>query len=94
MSSRNQKALFLLKPDNGDWKVLERDIQKPARDEILVKIHATALNPIDWRIRAFNIQRPPFPTEAEYPYILGFDSAGTVEEVGEDVTGFVKGDRV
>ena len=94
MFPRKQKALFLLHPDNGDWAVLDRDVPKPARDEILVKIHATALNSIEWRIRALNIQHPPFPTETEYPYVLGFDSAGTVEEVGEDVTNFVKGDRV
>ena len=90
----SQKALFLLTPSNGDWQVLDRDIQKPARGEILVKVHATALNPIDWRIRVFNIQHPPFPSDADYPYVLGFDSAGTVEEVGENVVGFVKGDRV
>lgn len=30
----------------------------------------------------------------EYPAVLGTDSAGVVEEVGEDVTGFAKGDAV
>lgn len=94
MAFRSQKALFLTTPNNGDWKVLDRDIQKPAGDEVLVKVHAAALNPIDWRIRAFNINQPPFPTEADYPHVLGFDSAGTVEEVGENVKGLVKGDRV
>ena len=90
----SQKALFLLSPNNGDWQLLDRDIQKPGRDEILVRIHAVALNPIDWMIPAMNLQQPPFPTESEYPYVHGFDSAGTVEEIGEDVVGFLKGDRV
>lgn len=89
-----QKALFLLTPSDGDWKVMERDIPKPQRGEILVKVQATALNPIDWLIPHLKIMRPPFPTEAEYPVVLGFDSAGIVEEIGEGASGFEKGDRV
>ena len=58
------------------------------RSELLVKIHATALNPVDWKIREYAY----FITE--YPAVLGTDSAGTVEEVGEGVTGFAKGDKV
>ncbi|EJD07034.1 GroES-like protein, partial [Fomitiporia mediterranea MF3/22] len=54
----------------------------------LEKIHATALNPADWKRREFNFFVPA------YPVIFGTDSAGTVEEVGEDVQGFAKGDRV
>ena len=83
-----QKALFVETPVNGEWKVRTRNIPKPGLGEILVKIHATALNPVDWKIRAFN-----FLVET-YPAILGRDAAGTVEEVGEGVTGFAKGDRV
>ena len=52
------------------------------------KIHSTALNPVDWKLRAY----PSFITE--YPTILGIDAAGVVEEVGEGVTNFVKGDKV
>lgn len=89
-----QKALFLLSPDNGDFEVRDRNIQEPAGGGILVKIHATALNPIDWKIPAFKLKEPPFPTEADYPCIFGKDPAGTVEELGEDVDGFVKGNRV
>ena len=83
-----QKALFLETPGNGAWKVRSRNIQKPGPGEILVKIHATALNPVDWKIRAYN-----FFIET-YPAVLGSDSAGTVEELGEGVTGFAKGDKV
>lgn len=84
----SQKALFLESAPNGPWKVGTKDIQKPAAGELLVKIQATALNPVDWKIRAYNF----FITE--WPAILGTDASGVVEEVGEGVTGFTKGDKV
>ena len=56
--------------------------------EILVKVEATALNPLDWKIQAYGL------IVEKYPAILGFDGAGTVVEVGEDVTSFAVGDRV
>lgn len=82
-----QKALFL-ESQGGEWKVGSRDVQKPKAGEILVKIHATALNPVDWKIRAHGW------IISSYPAVLGTDSAGTIEEVGEGVSGFAKGDRV
>ncbi|THH08859.1 hypothetical protein EW145_g2417 [Phellinidium pouzarii] len=83
-----QKALFLETPVNGEWVVRTRDVPKPGPGELLVKIRAAALNPVEWKIRAFD-----FRVE-KYPAILGSDSAGTVEEVGQGVQGFTKGDRV
>ena len=56
--------------------------------EILVKVEATALNPLDWKIWWDNI------FVKDYPAILGIDAAGIVEKVGEGVTNVVKGDRV
>ena len=83
-----QKALYLIDAPNGDWVVRPKDIQKPGAGELLVKIHSTALNPVDWKIRAYRFYI------TEYPTILGTDAAGVVEEVGEGVTNFVKGDKV
>ena len=60
----------------------------PRAGEVLVKIHATALNPVDWKIRAYDF------FIKEYPTILGTDAAGTIEAVGEGVTTFQKGDKV
>ncbi|EJD07075.1 GroES-like protein [Fomitiporia mediterranea MF3/22] len=82
-----QKALFL-EAAQGEFRVRQTSIPKPGPGELLVKIHATALNPVDWKIQAYNY----FITE--YPAILGTDSAGTVEAVGEGVQNFAKGDRV
>ncbi|EKM58607.1 uncharacterized protein PHACADRAFT_253069 [Phanerochaete carnosa HHB-10118-sp] len=45
-----QKALYLLEP-KGQYAVQERDIQEPGPGEVLVEIHATALNPSTGRFR-------------------------------------------
>lgn len=82
-----QKALFL--PSKGAPLVVQTtDIPKPGPGELLVKVEAAALNPIDWQIQAFGL------FIEKYPCILGSDGAGTVVEVGEGVTLFATGDRV
>ncbi|KAF7789614.1 hypothetical protein EIP86_000560 [Pleurotus ostreatoroseus] len=82
-----QKALFLVEA-KGAFAVQQTDIPKPGPGELVVEIHATSLNPVDWKIQAFN-----FFIE-NYPAILGTDSAGIVKEIGEGVTGFAVGDKV
>lgn len=82
-----QKAL-ILQSKQGEFAVVEKDIPKPGAGELLVKIHAAALNPLDWKIQKFGIIIDKFPA------LLGAEGAGTVEEVGEGVQGFTKGDRV
>ena len=84
-----QKSL-VLDHTFGTYTVQEKPIPTPAADQILVKVKAAALNPADWRI-----QDPNHNIFAEaYPIVLGWDGAGVVEEVGSDVNGFAKGDRV
>ena len=57
--------------------------------EVLVRVKAVALNPIDTYIRAGAIPMP-----IPLPYVLGCDLAGVVESVGNNVTRFRVGDRV
>ena len=85
-----QKALFVQEP-KGEWKVSTKAIPKAKQGELVVKVEATALNPIDWKVHDIDYF---VNFVQEYPAILGSDSAGTVEEVGEGVKGFSKGDRV
>jgi NADPH:quinone reductase-like Zn-dependent oxidoreductase len=59
--------------------------------EILVRIAATSINPIDLKIRSGAV-KDLFPLE--FPAILGLDLSGTVEKVGPGVEGFAYGDRV
>jgi NADPH:quinone reductase-like Zn-dependent oxidoreductase len=64
---------------------------KPAAGEVLVKVIATSLNPIDWKIRA-GYMKAVMPLQ--FPTILGYDVAGEVVGLGSGVTRFKKGDKV
>lgn len=87
MAPSQQKVLYLTKK-NGPFEVHTAAVPKPGPGQILVKVQATGLNPVDWKIQLYGL------FIEEFPSILGFDAAGTVEELGEGVTGFAKGDRV
>jgi NADPH:quinone reductase-like Zn-dependent oxidoreductase len=84
----------------GPPDVLEiRDIKKPVPndDQVLVKVHAAAVNPYDWhfirgtpyvmRLMMGGLRKPKEPR-------VGVDYAGTVEAVGKNVTQFKPGDEV
>lgn len=62
---------------------------EPKGAEVLVKVGAVAVNPIDTYIRAGGIKM-----NLPMPYIIGADLAGTVERVGPDAKRFKPGDRV
>jgi NADPH:quinone reductase-like Zn-dependent oxidoreductase len=63
----------------------------PGPDEVLIKVHAAAINPIDWKMRAGYVKEV-FPLT--FPATLGWDVSGTVEEAGNKVTQFKRGDEV
>jgi NADPH:quinone reductase-like Zn-dependent oxidoreductase len=64
----------------------------PAPDEILIQVQASGVNPVDWTVReGGNDALRSFLT---LPLTLGWDAAGTVAEVGSEVTAFQKGDAV
>jgi NADPH:quinone reductase-like Zn-dependent oxidoreductase len=86
--AQQQKALFL-SGVGGDWFVGEREIPKPGPGQLLIKIHSTALNPIDWKAATH-----PLPFITEFPAVMGTDSAGTVAAIGEGVSNFEVGDKV
>ena len=72
-------------------QIIYGDVPKPTPtdDEVLVKVGAVAVNPIDTYIR----NGAPF-WELPQPFIVGCDLAGTVESVGANVQRFRPGDRV
>ena len=64
---------------------------KAGAGQVLVEVHAAATNPFDWKVReGYMKEFIPFV----FPAILGGDVAGTVAEIGEDVTGFTVGQAV
>jgi NADPH:quinone reductase-like Zn-dependent oxidoreductase len=64
---------------------------KPGPGEVLVRVHAAGVNPIDWKIRSGAMAKM-YPTS--FPAVLGYDIAGVVRETGEGVQGFAAGDQV
>ncbi|MEU1144917.1 NADP-dependent oxidoreductase [Streptomyces sp. NPDC005863] len=68
---------------------VEVDRPEPGLTEILVRVHAAGVNPVDWKTRA----EGTFGTWGDTP-ILGYDVSGVVEEVGPGVTLYQPGDAV
>ncbi|WP_244931163.1 NADP-dependent oxidoreductase [Nocardioides sp. W7] len=66
-------------------------IPTPSADEVLLRVHAASLNPLDNHIAAGWLEGM---FEHRYPLVLGRDASGVVEAVGERVTGVQVGDEV
>lgn len=63
----------------------------PAADEVLIKVYASGVNPVDWKMRA-GLAESLFPITL--PFIPGWDVSGEIEEVGRNILTFKKGDEV
>ncbi|MYL20339.1 zinc-binding dehydrogenase [Halobacillus litoralis] len=77
----------------GREQLVEKEVPNPVPEsrQVVVEVYATSINPIDWKLREGYLKDAvPF----EFPIILGWDVAGVVTEVGEDVKSFSPGDRV
>ncbi|MDY7021930.1 MAG: NAD(P)-dependent alcohol dehydrogenase [Cyanobacteriota bacterium] len=78
----------------GSANVLEYrdiDIPKIKPDELLVKVSATSVNPVDWKIRKGDLQ---LISGYNFPKKIGADLSGVVVEVGERVKDFQAGDEI
>jgi NADPH2:quinone reductase len=77
-------------PIDHPESLIDLDIDKPAPTghDVLVKVEAISVNPVDYKVRS------PKDTIEKTPRILGWDAAGTVAAVGPDVTLFKVGDPV
>jgi len=64
---------------------------RPAATQLLVKLAASSVNPVDWKLRH---AQSLFYRPVSFPSIPGADLSGEVVEVGDRVTGFKPGDRV
>jgi zinc-binding alcohol dehydrogenase family protein len=70
--------------DAGAFILQEQPIPEPGTQDILVRVIAIGMNPVDTKVR----QR------SENDGVLGWDAYGIVEKTGKDVTGFKAGDKV
>jgi NADPH:quinone reductase-like Zn-dependent oxidoreductase len=81
---------YLVEEPNGDFRKV--DLPRPTlkMNHVLIRVHASGVNPLDTKIRAGKAAHAKQPL----PAVLGLDMAGTVEEVGSGVTAFGVGDEV
>lgn len=74
--------------ESGEFVVYECATPVPKAHDLLVRIKAVSVNPVDTKVR-MRVSGPQDP-----PLVLGWDAAGVVEAVGSDVTLFKPGDEV
>ena len=60
----------------------------PEPGEVCIRAKAVALNPLDWKSRAFGVM------VQSWPAVFGVDAAGVVDSVGSNVKNFQQGDEV
>ncbi|MEE6494735.1 hypothetical protein FKM82_001859 [Ascaphus truei] len=85
------RAVRVLEFGGPDVLKLHTDVPlpPPEANQVLIKVHACGINPVETYIRAGVYARKP-----TLPYTPGTDVSGVIEDLGKDVTSFKKGDRV
>ncbi|WP_454829683.1 zinc-binding alcohol dehydrogenase family protein [Pseudoxanthomonas wuyuanensis] len=77
-------------PIDDPQSLLDVELAKPepTGHDVLVRVEAVSVNPVDTKVRA------PKPQQESPPKVLGYDAAGVIEAVGDQVTLFQPGDEV
>jgi NADPH:quinone reductase-like Zn-dependent oxidoreductase len=78
----------------GSTEVLELEdiaVPQPSDNEVLIKVYASAVNPVDQKIVA-GASQEKFPTK--FPLTIGWDVSGVIEQTGSKVRNFSIGDEV
>jgi NADPH2:quinone reductase len=81
---------YVVETANGPFREVDMPTPTPAPGQVIVKIHASGINPLDAKIRAAEAAHAKQPL----PAILGLDMSGIIESVGPGVTTFRPGDEV
>jgi NADPH:quinone reductase-like Zn-dependent oxidoreductase len=77
-------------PETETW--FDRPEPAPGPSELVIKVKAVGVNPVDHKIRSGAMANPQ--TTPHFPLVLGIEAAGVVVAVGSDVDGFAVGDEV
>ncbi|KAF8848461.1 quinone reductase [Acephala macrosclerotiorum] len=81
------KAAMVYEP-RAQHTASSRSLAPLESGEVAIKITATAINPVDWKMRDYNA------FISSYPAVLGSDAAGSIVAIGPNVPNFTVGDRV
>jgi len=86
-----QAAVFTRYGGNEVVEVKDAPAPVAARGEVVIKVHAASVNPVDWKVRDGQAK---ILTGSKFPKVLGCECAGEIFETGPGATKFRKGDRV
>ena len=84
------QRVWVVEVPGGEFREMERPVPALRQNEVLVRISASGVNPLDTKIRAAKAAHAKQPL----PAVLGLDMAGTVEADWFGVSGFAPGDEV
>lgn len=90
MPKSTMRALLLESYESAQFREVQLERPTPGQGEVLIRVVASGVNPIDYKIRK-GVAPYAMP---DLPAVLGTDMAGVVESVGEGVTEFKPGDAV
>ena len=76
---------------NEVLEVKQAPIPEPGAHDVLIKVHAAAINPVDWKIRSGMAK---ILTGFNFPKILGSECSGEIVETGKHIKDFKSGDEV
>ncbi|GHO85862.1 NADP-dependent oxidoreductase [Dictyobacter formicarum] len=92
MTQQTMQAIRVHSYGEPEQLMLEQiERPQPQAGQVLLRVHAAGVNPIDWKIRQ-GLLKDFMPTT--FPYTPGLDVAGVVEEIGPGVTAFEIGQAV
>jgi NADPH:quinone reductase-like Zn-dependent oxidoreductase len=86
------KAVLIYKYGGPEVLKYEENVPEPIinPDDVLVKVFATSVNPVDWKVREGHRSG----SGREFPIILGWDVSGVIEKIGAEVKDYKVGDEV
>ncbi|NTW60544.1 MAG: NAD(P)-dependent alcohol dehydrogenase [Nitrospirae bacterium] len=84
-------AVFNRYGGNDVVELKDMPVPVPGPAEVVVKVHAASVNPVDWKVRYGQAR---ILTGSKFPKVLGCECAGEVSETGIGATKFRKGDRI
>jgi NADPH:quinone reductase-like Zn-dependent oxidoreductase len=76
---------------NEALEIKDMPVPSPGPDDVLIKVHAASVNPVDWKVRYGHAR---IFTGGTFPKILGNECSGEVIEIGSRGRKFIKGDPV
>jgi NADPH:quinone reductase-like Zn-dependent oxidoreductase len=76
---------------NEALEIKDMPVPSPGPDDVLIKVHAASVNPVDWKVRYGHAR---IFTGGTFPKILGNECSGEIIETGKQVRKFKRGDQV